>query len=74
VLIFSILKWLGKNQRFEMGSRTNFEVCSKTAKKHYFAIFGLENSFFQKIIGFMYFRPRFRSEKKFEKFSGQIKN
>jgi hypothetical protein len=49
-------------------------VGSKAAKNPYFGIFGLENSFFKKIIGFMYFRAQFRSLKKLEKIFWKDKN
>ena len=40
---------------------------TKAAKNHYFGIFSLENLIFPKVILFVCFRARFRSEKKLEK-------
>jgi hypothetical protein len=44
------------------------------AKNHNFGIFGQKNFIFPKIIGFIYFRARFRSRKKLEKTFWMNKN
>ena len=52
----------------------NLWVSSKTAKNPFFFIFGLEKLFFPKIIWFVCFRARFRSESKLEKIFWTDKN